>query len=399
MIWGLKWCVSDVSRFKKVFTFLTVISIAQTSSAFAQSQEEKIKDPYAGWKKPEFNAYFEGASFSEGKNEENMVRLDLNLDTQYSLASWAYFRLSPRLSLSNGRIQQRFDAEASQSARIGLRDTYISAHTKNETWLDNIEVRAGAHWQNYLGSSMLVSRRRSFIGAQEHLYFKLNPELRLKFIAQQVVPDSSSDNGVREDREKTPYLMTETMSLEWKNKIVEVEPFVTHYNYQSLPSVVAYDSKTIGNTVDGDDAPSSRFRYQFNGVMTGARFCLCAMDVFKPEITAYAIQNTAAPKGARRAQWVGLKAPVHVSDSIVLTPAYAKYFIETDVVPAAYNSGSLGHNNRDGQRVGFYIGFKKSNFAIETDYIEAKTITPNLTQSKLTALYIGIAIGTNYDVL
>lgn len=403
MIWGLRRCVSDVSRFKKVFTFLTVISIAQTSSVFAQSQispDEKINESGFGrWKKPELSAYFEGVTFSEGKNEENMVRLDLNMDTQYRLASWAYFRLAPRLSLTNGRIQQRFDAEASQSARIGLRDTYVSMHANNGAWLDNIEFRAGAHWQSYLGSSMLVSRRRSFIGGQEHLYFRLNPELRLKFITQQVIPDSSSDNGFREDREKTPIFMTETMSLEWKNKIIEVEPFVTHYTYQNLPAVVASDSATIGNTVDGEVGPDSRFRYKFNGVMAGAKLCLCTLDIVKPELYAFGIQNTSAPVGARRGQWVSLRAPVHISDSLVLTPEYAKYFIETDVVPAAYNSGGLGHNNRDGGRIGFDVGFKKLGFEIETNYIEAKTIKAVPEQSKLTAFYIGIAIGTNYDVL
>ncbi len=406
MIWGLKWCVSDVSRFKKVLTFLTVISIAQTSSVFAQSKEEIINKPtekpavrFGEWKTPRFSAFLQGLSFSEGKNEENLVRVDVNMETEFRFSKWAHFFAAPSLIATNGRIQQRYDADASQSAYLNLRDTYVSVHATNDSWLENIEYRAGSHWQGFLNSSMLVSRRRTFFGQQEHMIFRLNPELRFKVVAQQVIPNSSSDNGFREDREKMPYFMTETVSLEWKNKDVHVEPFVTHYTYQSLPAVVAANSATIGNTVDGEVGPDSRFRYQFNGGMAGAKICLCTWDIVKPELFAYGIQNTGAPKGARRAQWVGLKAPVHVADQITVTPQYAKYFIETDVVPAAYNSGGLGHNNRDGQRIGFEMAFKKLGFEIEANYIEAKTIKSVPEQSKLTSFYIGVAIGSNYDVL
>lgn len=401
MMRGLKWCVSDVSQIKKVFTFLTVISIAQTSSVFAQSEQEKPKKEiqYGQWQTPKMSVFLQGMSFSEGKNEENLFRFDINGQTEYHLTNWAYVYASPSLVVTNGRIQQRYDADASQSAHVNLRDTFFSLHTTNDTWLENIEFRAGSHWQGYLGSSMLVSRRRSFIGSQEHIVFRLSPELRFKIIAQQTVPNSSSDNGFREDREKTPYFMTETIALEWKNKDVHVEPFITHYNYQNLPAVVAANSATIGNTVDGEVGPDSRFRYKFNGVMAGGKICLCTFDLIKPELLVYGIQNTAAPKGARRAQWMTLKTPVHVSEGIEVTPQYSKYFIETDVVPAAYNSGGLGHNNRDGQRIGLDIGFKKLGFKIEADYIEAKTIKEVPEQNKLTSLYIGIAIGADYDVL
>lgn len=402
MIRGQQWFLVEVSPVKKVSTFLTVLAIASTS-AFAQTihfSDEPANDKIYGWDRPQFSAYFEGASFSEGKNEQNLLRGDLNIDTRYEMSSWAHFKLNPRLTLSNGRVQQRFDVDSSQSSKVSLGDTHLSLHTQISEWFEKLELRLGAHWQSYLGSSLLVSRRRSFVGAQEHMIFKLGSEVKLKFISQQAVPDSSSDNSIREDREKTPIFTAETISLEWKRPhVFEIEPFITHYQFQNLPAVVAADSATIGNTVTGEVGPDSRFRYAFNGVMAGTRICACNFETVKLVLYTYGIQNTAAPKGARRAQWVGLKTPIAVTDAVDVVPSYAQYFIESDVVPAAYNSGSMGHNNRNGQRIGLDIDFKKLGFSVETDYIQANTITATPEQSKLNALYIGLSIGTQYDVL
>ena len=393
---------------QQMSTFLAALSILPTlayaiepdQSQVAKTPDQTQEETYRGWKKPDFAAFFEGHSFSEGKNEENLVRLDLDASTRYTLADWSYFQFSPRLVLSNGRVQQRFDVEASQSARFSLRDTYVSLHTSAGEWLENVELRLGAHWQRFLRSSMLVSGRRSFIGAQERAALKFDPEWKLKFVSQQVIPDSSSDDGFRDDREKTPLFTTETLALEWKRKdVAEVTPFITHYRYSNLPAVVAADSATIGNTVDGQVGPDSRFRYAFNGWMAGVDTTYHLTSSLGIELYVYNIQNDKAPAGARRAQWVQFGTPIDISDTMSLKPSYAQYFIEADVVPAIYNSGTLGHNNRTGQRIGLDIDFKKLGFAIETRYIQANTITETPEQNKLYSFYIGLAIGTQYDVL
>lgn len=408
MIRGQQWCVFSPSRSLKVSTFLALLSIVPKTAIAADlpknndklpAVEERAQAYYGGWKKPKFSANFEGVTFSEGKNEENLVRLDLDVETAFEPTTWFRFQLTPRLTMNNGRIQRRYDIEAAQSSRLNLRDTYVSFHTEVDQWLENLEFRVGSHWQRYLHSSMLVSGRRSFIGAQQRATVRFSDEVKTRFVAQQVIPDSSSDDGEREDREKTPLFTTETFAIQWKRDgVADVEPFITHYKFSNLPAIVAANSAVIGNTVDGEVGPDSRFRYGFNGFMAGVDSGVHLSEKIRFEIYAYQIQNNDAPAGARRGQWVQVALPVEVSDNFYFRPVYARYFLESDVVPGAYNSGTLGHNNRKGQRVGIDFGFKKLGFEIETRYIQADVINYSPDQAKLYSFYIGLAIGTPYDV-
>lgn len=310
-----------------------------------------------------------GYGFSEGKDEGTGAAVRLSSKFQYRLAPMAQFYLEPQIRYFSSRVQTRYEDDLMDTG-FRLRNGYVALGFE-----ESANFKAGILSQEVLRSDMLVAQGRAFPGLRETVSFNATKNFQISAFAQQTVPTSYSLNTKRVEREQTPTFLTETIELKiTPAKVVETEFYATHYRFNHLPAVVAFDSAILGNTVGGESAAGSYFIYSFDGFLVGANIGSKTNSMLDVRAGAQWIQNSSAPREANRAQLLFLEATVRPGYDLELVPRVGTFFVESDVVPASYNSWDFGNNNRKGLIVDLEVKFPRHGFKIDFEYIQSATI-------------------------
>lgn len=322
-------------------------------------------------------------NFSEGKDEGTAAAVKLGSKVNYRLTPWMRFKAEGEARFYGGRIQTRYDDDVYDSF-LRLREGVVGIGDP-----ELFEVQIGAVNQSYLQNELLVSRRRAFPGVKEEIVVG-NKTAKFNFFAQQVVPTSRSFNTERAEREKTPTLLTETAKLTWvPQELFETEVHVTHFRFNNLPSVIAFESGQLGNSIRGDLAPESQFMYSFEGFSLGTEFCLCLSGAMKFRVGGKWLQNSQAPTTANRGQLLYLEPEIAWRD-VAVRPRLSTFFNESDTSPAAYNSSYLGNNNRKGILAELVMEFKRYGFNIELEYVQSSLINNDPYQFDRQSVYLAV---------
>jgi hypothetical protein len=359
-------------------TFALVLVCAQV--AFAQNSSHSISaDLLPPSTRPFSGSWFVGTgvqTFSEGKDNGTAGVARIGGALLWRLSDWARMNFSGDARFFAGRVQARYEDDIFESG-LRLREGYFSVGARDQ-W----EINQGVLSQEILHNELLISRRRSFPGLQQKIKGRVG-SLEAAVITQQLIPTSYSMNTRRADQEAFPNLFTETVELKYLgDQGWGVGGSLSHYRFENLPSVVAFDSAALGNTVLGDVPASSQFAHRFEGVIGGLEGSAFSKGPFVLRAGGQWIYNLRAPDQYNRGQRLFIALEVSKIPGVVVTPLLSTYFNESDTSPAAYNRWDWGHNNRKGILADLTIEFEKARVKLQLKYIRADLINNDPFQSK-----------------
>lgn len=323
-------------------------------------------------------------NFSEGKDEGTSNTVKAGILFAYNLAPWARFVTEVEARFVGSRVQTRYEDDILTSG-LRLREGYISFGE-----VETFEFRAGALSQRDLNSDLLVHGRRAFPGVREQL--NMGPKTaQVSLWAQQTMPTSYSLNTQRAEREKTPSFLTETASLTLKPaETVDFYFAASHFRFNNLPAVVAFESSALGNTVDGDVAANSDFKYSFEGFALTAQGCWCSPGPLSFRVGGQWLQNTEAREQSNRGQLLYIESTLRVGKAMRITPRFSSFFNESDSSPAYYNRWEWGNNNRKGLIADLDVEFPQYGFKIGASYVQAAMINQDPFQFDKQVFMIGV---------
>lgn len=340
---------------------------------------------------------FDSENLSTDDNiQSQSVGATVRTKFKYKLVDGLNFKAKANLGLESGRSQSIFgDLEP----RSGIYPREIKLEFKP---LGNyLTIDAGQINQRWVNESLFVGNL-GFPGISEQVRLK-KKSFEVSARAQQLIPTSSTLSTRVTEKEQTPTLFTEsvdaTLRLSSQNFM---KGRVLHYSYNHLPSVVAYDSFIYGNTVNAPDINNAEFVYKFDGFLTNLTFEQKISDSLSAQVQWNTIRNNSAPSTNGEAQSINIWLSNDFGRWIV-TGMYKNYFIESDAVPAAYNSHRLGHNNRIGNAYGLNVESKDWGIIFKGYYTKADLLNPTvqridgLQQDNQQTFYF--AVETMYDFI
>ena len=305
----------------------------------------------------------------------------------YKFVDWLKLRSETRLTFSQERFQSQIDDDRFSDG-FSMKEAVAVVEPNRY-----LEFGAGAVNQNYFISSPLLMSNRSFPGLYQQLQYTQGRNYVALRLGQSV-PTSRSFDANRQEKEKNPYYYTAGLrGRAIIGKHFGIEPYVTHYRYENLPSVVAFRSAIRGNTVPDPQPTNSRFAFDFAGVLGGLKTEIRPNRRISLVGEYQYIRNGEAPETFNTGQWLGASVRTRYNQ-MVFAPGVATFYNESDTSPAFYNSGEIGHNNREGMVYEFDVTFEKYKFKIGMDYVVADVVNPREEQSDLQ--YFVVTLETLY---
>lgn len=321
--------------------------------------------------------------FSEGVDDGVRNKFKLGTKFVYELSPWAKLSFDGELAFTSGRTQTRVEDEYVETG-LRIREGVLEVGNS-----DNYALQIGVIQQKFLQSQLLISDKKSFPGVKEIFVWNImNSQLSL--YAQQTVPTSTSLNPNRAEQEPLPTFLTETVSLKTGlASSVKPEFWITHFKFNNLPAIVAYKSQYVGNMIDGDDMPNSRFRYGFDGLVFGTKVCLCLLK-FPITFGSQWLENYAAPSGLNRGQDLGLSVDFELPNQVVIRPALRTFFVEPYLTPGYYTRWEVGNVNRQGYMARMDLEFRRYGFKTQFEYVSSQVLNINRYQFDREIFYIGV---------
>lgn len=342
---------------------------------------------------------FDSESLQTDKNAQSQsVGAKARAQFQYKLLENLKFKSKVNLSLESGRSQDIF-GDLEPSSGIYPQELKLSLDAVE----DHITLEAGQIHQRWLNEPLFIGGL-GFPGAAQKFQIK-KKSWDLGLITQQLIPTSSTLSTRVAEREGTPSLFTESIQAGVRpssNNFILGR--VTMYKYNDLPSVVAYWSRIYGNTPSnfGNDINNSTFRYDFSGWMGQMAYEQKFSNSFSMQFQYMAMKNTAAPDDSGESQAITVTAANDFGRWII-GGRYKNYFIESDAVPAYYNSHRLGHNNRTGNEYEIMFESKDWGVNFSATYVKADLLrdqgqtASELQQDNQQTFYIQVE--TMYDFI
>ena len=334
---------------------------------------------------------------TEDNNQSQIAGATFQTKFRYKLLKNVRFKAKANLSLESGRSQDIF---GDQEPGSGVYPREFLVEWK--VWKKYFALQAGLLQQKLTYLEPLFISNLAFPGVLEK--FRIGSDTTFAAVyLQQAIPSSYTRSTRVSERENVPYFYTESLYGQLGlGKRGFLFGNVTHYRYENLPAIVAYDSFIFGNTVEAPNQNNARFVYEFDGFFTylGGEAKLSNSLSFQGWWNT--IRNTEAPVEAGEAQsYNALIANDFGRWNVSLN--YKNFFIESDAVPGAYNSHIHGHTNRIGQTYGFGIESKDWGVIFRGSYTEADLLNQSrvrfdgVQQDDQKTIYF--SVGTMYDFI
>lgn len=296
----------------------------------------------------------------------------LTFDSQGKLANQLFLRANAQIRFESGSSQSLY-REIDQNNGFFMREAYADFRP----W-SFLSLKAGAISQQHLDAPLLVSGR-SFPAATEKLVLS-NQNAAIILKAQQAIPTSASFDQERSDKEVQASFHTQTVEGRAVVGNFLFKGFVTNYQFNNLPTKVAFESSLYGNTVPDDDIGNSQFVFDYAGRVMGIEGTI---KFGQSELIAgiQSIENTEAPEKFNTGRLGFLQTNLALGDDELQLRA-ENFFNESDSSVAYYNSAQYGHNNRVGYAALATYMFNNRGFAIKGAYINSDVINIKALESR-----------------
>ncbi|MCB0390677.1 MAG: hypothetical protein KDD58_05280 [Bdellovibrionales bacterium] len=304
-------------------------------------------------------------SFEEDTDDEKLATVALSVRPSYRLLENLTLKADMKFKSESGRVQARFYQEGENL--MSLSNASLEYYPTSF-----IMIEGGILNQGFLEQELLFSKSRAFAGVKEALVLN-KQNYKIYLTAQQSLPSSSSLNTERAEKEETPSFTSQTLQAEFNTDSLKGIVGGSYFQFDNLPSKVAYESIVNGNSVIEQGIANSYFEYNFKGYAFQTRLDWRLQDSLNIVGTLQLIENSEAPAGNSRGQmaWLG---PIIQTGQLKWTFNYGQFFAEPDVAPAYYMNLNYGGANRIGKFGRFELEFSDYNFKIIAQYADSDVI-------------------------
>jgi hypothetical protein len=317
------------------------------------------------------------ANYSEGKDTASQVQFGFSPILKFEFSPSFVIDADTTMNLSSSRVQSRYNNQSNNNF-------ILNELSMNYLPVDFAKLSLGALNQNHLNSPFLVSGV-SFPGIAARVEKKFT-NFTIGYKGQNLIPTSTSLDSDRTDQEKMPGLVTQGVFANYKLKeAIQLGGQINLFNFSNLPSIVAFESKRLGNSVTGIASGDSHFENEFSGISASYYTNIKYNNSFEQNLSLSIVENGQTSSGNNRAQMIETNIS-YKTESINFIPGVGVFYAEPDVSPAYYNTGLLGHNNRQGLKYSLRTEFNKMNLAVEASYVDSKVINTSVYQDDLTSV-------------
>lgn len=323
-------------------------------------------------------------------DSENKVTASIGAEGKLELTKMLSVEADFSIGWETGRAQGWYGSDSYENG------VNFSKAQVNIVPLSFFQTQIGALNMGEYGQELLLSGT-PFPGAKVSLVSPFKKNVQLELASLYAIPTSRSLNSDRIEKEETPTLVIHSLEIGTGTRfdLLWFEGQFGLFQYENLPSKVAYKSSTQGNTVLGGTEVDSRFGFEHAGTFIGFSGGAKLSRWFGFELGYKRIENTKVESGLNLGEKGYIKPVFSWREHSIATEFY-KYYNEPDSSVAYYNSSSLGHNNREGFGVG--LTYKHGNvFSISTEYISANLIYDSIDNINSDTEIFKIELITSYD--
>ena len=315
-------------------------------------------------------------------SQGTVTNLSGSMKLDYQLIETLRFYGEPKISSSQGQAQSLYgEFEPNNSFSVDEALINFAPH-------EFVDFNAGilSHQpEKRIGNSYLMANA-PFPGIEISIHVLNFEKVKLDLLLEESIPTSYSlDSGVQE-REATPRFHAQSIKLDLGHEkdYLRSKTFLTKYQFDNLPSIVAQKSLTKGNTVtDG-----YHFDYKFSGysLSTEVDFDLnSSLTVLG--VGSYLV-NDEAPKGLGTGYSWGGGFDYYIAKDLIFTSKIEKFYNEPDIAPAYYSTYQLGLNNRQGYIYEVGLEFSNLNLKLKAGYMDSDLVYKSGLMAKRTSYSI-----------
>ena len=316
---------------------------------------------------------------------EDSLRYRISVDPELNmkLSEYFFFDLRMGLGATLGSVQTRFgDLRANNFIFLRESSLFFRAANKDKSFWTKLSIGA-INQSEFLNFFDIMMSLRALPGLEQMFKYENNYSKDKSFgfdlRSFQGVPASQSLNLNFNEKENTPFYLNANLEF----FIKDLNPKFGYrlginyglFDYSSLPSVIANESRLYGNSVS-DFGPNAEFDYDFKGWYAGWR---AVLNVPQFEFAPYVkiVTNTAAPDGQNQGQMAGATFRYHDKYLNSWSLHAFTFFNEKDASVASYNSTTLGHNNREGYGINLAYNMRERGLKFEVQYTYSDIIEEN----------------------
>lgn len=301
------------------------------------------------------------------------LKLIYELDTDFK------FYLDTKVLLETGSNDSLYIDEYRPRREIIIQDGKFQ-----KKLFDFVEISVGAINQGIFKSPLFLDQT-AFAGISERAYIVFSG-FEVYFNLQQMIPNNQTLSArLGGTDEGTPKFFSETLGLDFRNKIVHFNLEYTLFAFENLSRSVAHQSRFLGNQVVGTGQENASFVYPFKGHNTMMSLLL-KFDSFGFQFNGHYTHNNESPNS---------RADAYLAQTKLLIANFEiggfLYSSQTDAAPAYYNDKFFGHNNSEGQGALFVYHFNNYSYRIRTRYIKGQLIENSLYQDDFTGTQLDVA--------
>ena len=363
---------------KKLFLILIVsgfsvwVSAQLQDSHFYKVDKGEISSEFkmAGFWKP----HIEGSFLSNKEGRERLMKVKLFGKFDVDFNSYISGHFEPYLVIQEGEIQTRF--VRSEPAVIQMYQGFFEINP-----IEGMSLQVGAVNQGYLSAPLLVSDS-AFLSALWG-YSHIKEKYEVQVVLQQSMP--SLVNSFRRHNEiaDSPYFTSLFAYSEWlTSDYYSFKGHVTGFYFSALPSFMAYQSKTYGNTVSGEKS-SANFVYSYYGMNGDISTQLKVLPEVYLSLGYNGLMNFGAPFEKAYGERIYTVADMNFWKWAKLYSRLEYFYNGSDSAPAYFNSEIYGHNDRKGFLMEVKAFFPKGNFEVGLRYVLSSAIQDQVADSSL----------------
>jgi hypothetical protein len=283
-------------------------------------------------------------------NQRLQTQFNLGLKSNYKLTDFVYILAEPRAIFLNGNVQSP-SATSPKSSQFEIVEASANLHYKK-----TLELSAGALNQQATSSSILLGDL-AFPGARAKGLYSFLPGNSVAIFAQYAVPTSATLSSNSKDFEKIPSFTSVGWLSEGRMGIVVTKTMGQYFEFSDLPSSVAGDSASLGNSTTSSSTSSlHNFLFSYRGYNLSLFSTLEISSQLSFGFKAQGVRNLGALSNLSEGYSAQLLGTLRLSDSS-LSPYYEYFRIEPDATVAYYTS-RLYQTNRIGSHGGLSLQFK-----------------------------------------
>ena len=314
----------------------------------------------------------EGFFLSNRESRERLMKVRLYGKFDLKFNSYIFAKFEPYLVVKEGEIQSRRFTRSGSPVQM------------NQGFFDirpaeGFSLQIGAINQEYLSAPLLLDNYSFLSTLFSYSYIKEKYEIQT--VVQQSMP--SVVNSFNRDNEiaDVPYFTSLFTYGEWlPSDYYSFKGHVTGFYFTKLPSFIAHESKSYGNTVIGE-LSSAQFAHSYYGFNFDISSQLKVMPELYLSIGYNGLRNFDAPFDRSWGERVYTIFDMNFWKFVKLYSRVEYFYNNSDSAPSYFNSAIYGHNNRKGFLMELKAFFPNGNFEMGVRYVLSNPIRQPIVSS------------------